>query len=344
MKTKGSKCLTWTQRLQLEALLKAKTRKPEIARILGVSLATVYNEIKRGRYQHLDGATYIFHDTYSPDKAQRRYEYNLTSKGPDLKIANNHRFIEYIEKRVLKDGVSACAALGELKRKNLPYTHISKTTLYRYIRIGLFPHLTMKHVNTRKEHNEQVRAKRAPRGESIELRPEYINDRSEFGHWEMDCICGKGRSVILAFTERMTRREILYYMPTQSSRNVVRLLNKLEKRYGKNFRSVFKSITVDNGSEFSDRKGMERSIFNGQRTKIYYCHSYSSWERGSNERMNREVRRLIPKGTNIGKISNDEITRVQNWVNSYPREIFGFATSEELFEREMSKILTALSV
>lgn len=134
------------------------------------------------------------------------------------------------------------------------------------------------------------------------------------------------------------------YMPTQSSRNVVRLLNKLEKRYGKRFRSVFKSITVDNGAEFSDRKGMERSIFNGQRTKIYYCHPYSSWERGSNERMNREIRRLIPKGTNIGKISNDEITRVQNWVNSYPREIFGFATSEELFEREMSKISTALSV
>lgn len=339
MKTKGSKCLTWTQRLQLEALLKAKTRKPEIAQILGVSLATVYNEIKRGRYQRLDGATYIFHDTYSPDKAQRRYEYNLTSKGPDLKIASDHGFIEYIEKRVLKDGISPCAALGELKRKNLPYTHISKTTLYRYIRMGLFPHLTMKHINTKKEHNEHVRAKRAPRGESIELRPEHINDRSEFGHWEMDCVCGEGRSAILALTERMTRHVILHYMPTQSSGNVVRLLNKLEKSYGKSFRYVFKSITVDNGSEFSDRRGMERSIFNGQRTRMYYCHPYSSWERGSNERMNREIRRLIPKGTNIGKISNDKIARVQDWVNAYPREIFGFATSEELFEREMSKIL-----
>ncbi len=344
MKTKGSKCLTWTQRLQLEALLKAKTRKPEIAQILGVSLATVYNEIKRGCYQRLDGATYIFYDTYSPDKAQKRYEYHLTSKGPDLKIANDYAFIEYIEKRVLKDGISPCAALGELKHKNLPYTHISKTTLYRYIRMGLFPHLTMKHINTKKAHNEQVRAKRAPRGESIEIRPEHINNRSEFGHWEMDCVCGKGRSVILTLTERMTRREILHYMPTQTSSNVVRFLNKLEKSYGKSFRSVFKSITVDNGSEFSDRMGMERSIFNGQRTRMYYCHPYSSWERGSNERMNREIRRLIPKGTNIGKISNDEIARVQNWVNAYPREIFGFATSEELFEWEMSKISIALSV
>lgn len=127
-------------------------------------------------------------------------------------------------------------------------------------------------------------------------------------------------------------------MDSQSSRNVVRFLNKLEKKYGKNFKNIFKSITVDNGSEFSDCKGMEKSIFNGQRTKVYYCHPYSSWERGSNERMNREIRRLIPKGTNIGKISTKEIAHVQNWVNSYPREIFGYATSEELFQYELQLV------
>lgn len=338
MKTKGSKCLTWTQRLQLAALLKAKTRKPEIAQILGVSLATVYNEIKRGRYQRLDGATYIFYDTYSPDKAQARYEYHLTSKGPDLKIGKDHAFIDYIEKRVIRDGISPCAALGELKKKNLPYTHISKTTLYRYIRMGLFPHLTMKYIQSSEKHNEQVRAKRAPRGTSIEERPEHINNRSEFGHWEMDCVCGKGKPVILTLTERMTRREILHYMPSQSSRNVVRFLDKLERQYGSKFKTMFKTITVDNGSEFSSCDGMERSISGGNRTKMYYCHPYSSWERGSNERMNREIRRLIPKGTNIGKLSQSQISRVQDWVNAYPREILGYATSEELFRFELSKI------
>ncbi len=338
MKTKGSKCLTWQQRLQLEALLKANVPKTEIAKLLNCCLQTVYNEEKRGRYHRLDGSTYIFYDTYSPDKAQRRYEYHLTSKGPDLKIANDYEFINYIEKRVLKDGLSPCAALGELKKLNLPYTHISKTTLYRYIRIGLFPHLSMKHINSKKKKYQKTKASKVSRGTSIEQRPEYINNREEFGHWEMDCVCGKGRSVILVLTERKTRREILHPMDSQSSRNVVRFLNKLEKKYGKNFKNIFKSITVDNGSEFSDCKGMEKSIFNGQRTKVYYCHPYSSWERGSNERMNREIRRLIPKGTNIGKISTKEIAHVQNWVNSYPREIFGYATSEELFQYELQLV------
>ena len=338
MKTKGSKCLTWVQRLQIEGMVKAKVSKKKMAEVLGVSLQTVYNELKRGTYTRLNGTTYEFYKTYSPDIAQRKYEYNLTSKGPDLKITCDYALIEYIEERVLNEGISPCAVLGDIKKKNLPYTRISKTTLYRYIRMGLFPRLTMQHVKKYEKRYQSVKAKRAPRGTSIELRPEYINDRQEFGHWEMDCVCGKGRSVILVLTERKTRREILHPMESQSSRNVVRFLNKLEKKYGKNFKKIFKSITVDNGSEFSDCKGMEKSIFNGKRTKMYYCHPYSSWERGSNERMNREIRRLIPKGTNIGKISPNEIRHVQDWVNSYPREIFGYATSEELFQYELLQV------
>lgn len=336
MKTKGSKCLTWTQRLRLETLINANVPKTQIAALLGCSVQTVYNELKRGRYTRLDGNTYIFQDKYSPDKAQQRYEYHLTAKGPDLKIGNDHEFISYIEKRVLEDGLSPCAALGELKRKNLPYTHISKTTLYRYIGMGLFPHLKMTKRKTKKY--QKVKASKAPRGTSIEQRPEYIETREEFGHWEMDCVCGKGRSVILVLTERKTRREILHPMESQSAKNVVRFINKLEKKYGKQFKKIFKSITVDNGSEFSDVKGMEKSIFNGQRTKVYYCHPYSSWERGSNERMNREIRRLIPKGTAIGKLTPKEIRHVQDWVNSYPREIFGYVSSEELYQYELSQV------
>ena len=334
MKTKGSKCLTWTQRLQLEVMVKANLPKTKMAEVLGVSLQTIYNELKRGHYRRLD-TNLVEYDSYSPDIAQKRYEYNLTSKGPELKIACDFELVEYIERRVLKDGLSPCAALGELKRKKLPYTHISKTTLYRYIRMGLFPHLSMENIKGREKKYQRAKATKAPRGMSIEKRPEAIANREEFGHWEMDCVCGKGRSVILVLTERKTRREILHFMESQSARNVVRFINKLEQRYGKQFKKIFKSITVDNGSEFSDAKGIEKSIFNGKRTNVYYCHPYSSWERGSNERLNREIRRLIPKGSDISKYKPKDIKHVQDWVNSYPREIFGYATSEEMFQIEL---------
>lgn len=104
------------------------------------------------------------------------------------------------------------------------------------------------------------------------------------------------------------------------------------------FRKVFKSITVDNGSEFSDFAGLEKSIYGGRRTSVYYCHPYTSCERGSNERLNREIRRLLPKGTDFTKYSDKQIQRVQDWVNAYPREIFGFATSAELFTKQLSAL------
>lgn len=156
----------------------------------------------------------------------------------------------------------------------------------------------------------------------------------------MDCIIGRqgSKETLLAFTERLTRYEIIFKMPDRKSATVVRYLNKLEKRYGKQFRKIFKSITVDNGVEFSDFKGLEKSIYGGKRTNVYYCHPYCSCERGTNERINREIRRLIPKGTDLSTISDKQIQDVETWVNEYPREIFGYATSLELFFEQLQAI------
>ena len=156
----------------------------------------------------------------------------------------------------------------------------------------------------------------------------------------MDCVLGKKftRDTLLTFTERLTRYEIVMRMPNHKAATVVHFVNKLEKRFGKNFRKIFKSITVDNGVEFSDFAGLEKSIYGGKRTSVYYCHPYSSYERGSNERLNREIRRLLPKGTDFTKYSDKQIKQVETWVNNYPREIFGYATSAELFTTYLQAI------
>ena len=99
-----------------------------------------------------------------------------------------------------------------------------------------------------------------------------------------------------------------------------------------------KSITMDNGAEFSDVAGIERSVYSGKRTSTYYCHPYCSSERGSNERLNREIRRLVPKGTDLSKYTVADVKKIERWVNTYPRMILGFATSEELFTQHLSCI------
>lgn len=350
MKKAGTKNLSYTQRLQLEAYLRAGLHKKEIAKLLGICLATVYNELKRGQYMH---RTYKKTDwfgekhykdvvSYSPNIAQDKYLLNQTAKGRPLKVGNDFDFVKYVERRIIHDKISPCALVGEIRRKNICRTIISKTTMYRYIAQGLFMNISMEHlpIGIRKKQYRETVIKSAPRGASIEQRPADIYQRQIFGHWEMDCVLGKQEKsdVLLVLTERLSRYEIIMRMHDKRACSVIRCINKLERRFGKKFRSVFKSITVDNGSEFSDFNGLERSVYGGKRTSIYYCHPYSSCERGTNERINRDIRRWIPKGTDIKAVTDRQIQFVADWINSYPREIFGFSTAAERFAKEFAAL------
>ena len=351
MRKKGIKNITYTQRLQIEACVTAKLHKRIIAEKVGICLSALYKELKRGEYEHKITVwdKYYggkigerFEVRYSANLAEEKYRIAQTSKGAPLKIGNDYDFVRYVEKRVIEDKLSPCAVLGEINRNNLFRTHISKTTMYRYIETGIFMNISLQDLpmyKAKKRYRRTI-AKRAPRGVSIEKRPAEIGERYTFGHWEMDCVCGKGRAVWLVLSERLTRKEIIMPMINQRAESVVRCLNVIERQYGSIFKQVFKTITVDNGPEFSDFKGLEKSSYgrNAKRTQVFYCHPYTSCERGTNERLNREIRRLVPKGTNLSQFTREEVQAVEDWVNAYPREIFGYATSAEMFNIELSKL------
>lgn len=337
--------MTRTARIEIEKYQRMGLTAKNIAARLGVHISTIYREVKRGRYEHLDGETWLTHSRYSPEIAQERYEQNLKAKGGELKIGNDRDFAEYIEKRIVEDKLSPAAVLGEIKHLNLPFkTSISVNTLYSYIDKGVFLRLTNKNLPMRhrkKRTNKRVRVLRPPRGESIERRPKEITERRTFGHWEMDCVIGrKMKSTLLVLTERLTRQEIILPIPAQKAEFVVKSLDLLEKRFGKTrFPTIFQTITVDNGSEFADCAGLEKSHYgNQQRTKIYYCHPYCSSERGTNERLNREIRRIFPKGTDFRNVSRKQIQACEDWINSYPRAVLDYATSKELFEKHVSAL------
>lgn len=119
--------------------------------------------------------------------------------------------------------------------------------------------------------------------------------------------------------------------------SVVRALNGLERRLGKDFYPMFQSITVDNGCEFQDYDGMEKACRRkGKRTTVYYCHPHAPHERGSNENMNRIIRRFFPKGTNFDEVPISEIRRAEEWMNNYPREVLGWQTAATLLRSYMS--------
>ncbi len=333
MRKPGTKNLTYNQRLQIETLMRTSMHKTEIAKTVGIGLSTLYRELKHGAYQHTK-YDYTTETRYSAYIAEERYRLLCTAKGRPLKVGKDFAFMQYVEKRVVEDKLSLGAVAGEIKRKKLFGITLSKTTLYRYVELGLFEKLSLKHI-TKKPKTYRKVAKSGPKGTSIEKRPLEIAKRQTFGHWEMDCLCGPTLNTFLVLTERLTRKEIIFPMARQTAGNVVACLDALESSYGEKFSQVFKSITMDNGSEFSDVAGIERSLFTGKRTTTYYCHPYCSSERGTNERLNREIRRLVPKGTDLGKYTVADVKKIERWVNAYPRQVLGFATSEELFSQQL---------
>ena len=117
-------------------------------------------------------------------------------------------------------------------------------------------------------------------------------------------------------------------------------LNGIERKLGALFPQIFLSITCDNGTEFSDAEGIEnKRRGKGKRTTVYYCHPYTPSERGTNENQNGLIRRLVPKGTDLGTLSPQEVKAAEAWLNSYPRKMFGFLCSEQLFREELALIL-----
>lgn len=342
------KHLTWTDRLKIEKGLKEGLNPYQISKRLHVSNSTIYREIKRGTYTHLN-SDLTTEERYAPEIAEDRYRENLKAKGGNLKIGNDRELADYIEKKIADDGYSPAAVAAEIRRMGQAFdTAISEKTIYNYIDKGVFLRLTRQSLpekGRRKRKYEKVekkKAARAPKGKSIEERPREILDRVTFGHWEMDCVEGKKRTkeTLLVLSERLTRQEIIIKMRDKTAASVVAALNRLERKYGKRFPKIFRSITVDNGSEFQNCTGMEASIFGGgkkKRTVVYYCHPYSAYERGTNENINKMIRRFLPKGTDFRKVSVDYIRRVEDWINNYPREILGFESSGALFESYLDR-------
>jgi IS30 family transposase len=262
-----------------------------------------------------------------------------TKKGRQYKIGHAHKLAAHIESKIKRDKYSPDAVIGEIKEKGLHFeVSICTKTLYNYIEAGLFLNISRKDLPVKKEEKKrkyrQIRkvALNNIKGRSIEERPSEIDGREEYGHWEMDCVVGSGKACLLVLTERMSRQELIFKITAKTQDCVIDAIDRLERQYKVSFSQVFKSITMDNGGEFLDMQRLERSCREPgtKRTTCYYAHPYSSWERGSNENQNKLIRRFVPKGSNIGKLTHKDVKRIENWINNYPRKIFGYKSAIQM--------------
>ena len=332
---KKYKHLTYVEKTMIERWHNREQKSnKEIAKLLNKSERTIRREIKRG-IAIIKDSLWRDVEVYSADISNDEYKSNMRAKGQDLKIGSDIDIIKLIEKMIKEDKKSPEVVAYELTEQGL--LNITARTIRNYIYDGSVFDLTNKDMIYNKEYkskNKEKRiAKHTPPEKSIENRPEKANNRSEYGHWEGDLIIGKRKKgwVLLTFTERKTREEIIIKIKGKKKEYVVKAINGLERKYGKRFYNKFKTITFDNGIEFMDYEGMEKScIRKGRRTQIYYAHPYCSGERGSNENNNRMIRRWIPKGIVIDDITSSLIKEIEDWLNNYPRAMFDYKSSNML--------------
>lgn len=316
--------ITEKDRYFIEKARKSNMPVAKIAEVLGFSRQAIYDELKRGTVEQMQ-SDLVLKKVYLADAGQRVHDKNVKIVRRVKKLENNVEFWDSFRYWVIDMHYSPeafCFKTG--------CDIVCVKTLYNYVYRGDVCGMTVQNLpyakpKKKKKHREAKR--KYNKGKSIENRPKEVEERQKVGDWEIDTVYSSkdDKSCLFTLTERKTRAEIVIKTPDRTARSIDRAMDRLERRLGApTFRKIFRTITCDNGVEFSDWEYLEKSRFNkGSRTELFFAHPYSSWERATNENMNRMIRRWIPKGDDIGLYSDEEIDFIEDWVNNYPRKMFG---------------------
>lgn len=337
--SRKNKHLSPYERGQIKLLHEQGHTAYAIGKELNRASNTIRNELARGTVSQIKVGKTV--KVYLPDAGQMAYERNRANCRPKCKLLECEKFIDHVVHCVQHKKHSLDSIVGEARLHSLfnKADMVCTKTLYNYVDQGL---LSIRNIDLllkvrRSTKRSSNRKRKKVLGTSISERPEQANDRSEFGHWEIDTVIGKktkGEPVLLTITERKTRDEIIRKLTDKTADAVMAALDDLANSAGPLFQDVFKSITADNGSEFSELAGFEERFG----TKVYFAHPYRSGERGTNEVHNGLIRRFIPKGKSLTDYNSSSIERIQSWCNSLPRKILGYRTPQEAFMSEVAAL------
>lgn len=314
--------LSPSERDQIALSLAAGVSLRSIARNLSRSVSTISDEVKRNSVE----------DVYQPHEAQAlSEERNRASRR--LNPLKSPWIYSYTVRK-LRSGWSPEQIAGRLKRTHQGKTMICHETIYRYIdstegkQKQLYEYLTRHHYRRRKWHSRSLYHKGISNRTSIRLRPEEINGKTTFGHWETDIVEGSkhtgGIQTILERKTRYFRGQLIPKIDSEyGSKAQINLLTKYPK-------DITKSVTMDNGRENYNHNDLQVLGI-----KTYFCDPYCSWQKGSNENHNGILRRYIPKQTDFTTLTQTELNLILQEINQRPRKCLGYETSSEAFQREL---------
>ena len=309
-----------------------------IARQVGCAPSTVTNELRRGTPARKGSRGRA--PGYSPNLGKAVYEANRAHCHRKSKTEQCRNFISWVVRQVRehKWSLDACCGYAKLHRLFAPSEMVCSRTLYNWVWANLIPLKVMElpEALRRKTSKSKPHENKKLFGKSISNRPSVADLRIEEGHWEGDTVVGKRNgkeAVILTLLEKKTENYLAYRIRNKTSEAVMEAMRAIRADFGDNFSKVFKTITVDNGSEFADFAKVEE-----WGTEVFFAHPYTSWERPQNERHNGLLRAYFPKGVSLEKYSDEDVLSAADELNGRPRRKLGYRTPEELFEAFLDAI------
>ena len=307
--------LTIEKRSQIEVLRKERYSVRRIASLIGVHHSTVARELNRVKGE------------YSAIKAQQLAISKPANKGRPTKLTP--QLVALIESRLQQtwspekiDGAELAGVLGF-------------KTIYSWIHRG-FLAVTEKVLRRKgkKPGTQETRGcfnvKR-----TIKERPQEVENREVFGHWELDTMVssrGQSKGCLATFVERKTRFYVAIKMNDRSKDSMFLAISSL---YNTLTSKLLKTFTVDRGKEFACYEQVENEFG----IPMYFADAYAAWQRGSNENSNGLLREFFPKKTDLAKVTLDTLTEALMLINNRPRKCLGFKTPFDMFKHEIRKLI-----
>jgi IS30 family transposase len=176
----------------------------------------------------------------------------------------------------------------------------------------------------RRDRAAAARAQAARRARPIQERPQAANERTEFGHFEIDLLHGRRdcKCAVLVIKERTSRLTLLRKLPGRDAKTVTRVIRRALKPY----KGLVHTITTDNGTEFSNHAELETKLG----CQMYVCDPHSPWQRGQVEGENKNIRQYLPKGFDVDRMTRGYLATVQRKLNSRPKRVLNDSTPAEV--------------
>lgn len=326
MSMRTRRALNLTERIEIQAGLRAGERQAEIARRLGRSAGAISGELKRNGGR----------EGYQAEMADRQARARRSAARHGSCHIEEHPPLRAEVHARLRRGWSPEEVAGSLWRDHpeLPAMHTSHESIYRYVYVVARGELKRELVACLRRHHTTRRPRRrgvvSAQGQLkdmvlVDERPPEVETRLIPGHYEGDLIVGAGnRSAVGVLVERTTRYTFLCHLPQKDATSV---REAFERKLAPLPGILRQSLTYDQGKEMAEHQSLAANL----QLKVFFCHAHSPWERATCESQNDRIRHYLPKGTDLSLVSYQQLRAYQEMLNERPRKILNWKSPAQCF-------------